>query len=492
MAIRLQAAPAAARLNLSRGTTRRLYQGVLVGSDGGMLMAAFGLAYWLRFEWGIALEPDVLPSLLHYGRLVAILLPVLLGLFALLRLYDHTTLLGGTSEYARAFNACTTSIMLVVVASFLEPRFLVSRAWLVLAWLLSLLLVLGARFVLRRAAYALRRRGLFTTPALIVGTNGEAAALVEQWRQVGHSGLELVGVVDDGAGVPGQRSLYGLPMLGGLEELPAVVARWEVGEVIVATSALRRYQLLGLFEQMAQLPGVEMRLSSGLYEVLTTGVEVRTIGSVPLLSLSHLRLSPLETLLKTGLDYSLTLLGLVGLLPVLGVIALLVRLDSPGPVLYRRRVLGVGGRPFDAFKFRTMYQEGEQILARHPELAAALAVEHKLKEDPRVTRVGWWLRRTSLDELPQLVNVLRGQMSLVGPRMISPGEVGAYGVQRWNLLTVKPGLTGLWQVSGRSDVSYEQRVRLDLHYIRHYSLWLDLQILLVQTLPAVLKREGAY
>ena len=173
-------------------------------------------------------------------------------------------------------------------------------------------------------------------------------------------------------------------------------------------------------------------------------------------------------------------------------VALLIKLDSPGPVLHRRRVLGVSGKHFDAFKFRTMYVNGDEILNGHAELQEQLRADHKLKEDPRVTRVGHWLRKYSLDELPQLFNVIRGQMGLVGPRMITPEEAEKYGRHRLNLLTVKPGITGLWQVSGRSDLSYDERVQLDMYYIRNYSVWLDLQILFVQTVPAVIHGRGAY
>jgi lipopolysaccharide/colanic/teichoic acid biosynthesis glycosyltransferase len=155
-------------------------------------------------------------------------------------------------------------------------------------------------------------------------------------------------------------------------------------------------------------------------------------------------------------------------------------------------VLGSGGRSFDAFKFRTMYVNGDAILDTDPDAVTQLRTNHKLREDPRVTRVGRWMRRFSIDEIPQLLNVLRGQMSLVGPRMISPDEAAKYGRNRLNLFAVKPGITGLWQVSGRSDLSYDERVRIDMYYVRNYSVWMDLQILLVETLPAVLKGRGAY
>lgn len=199
----------------------------------------------------------------------------------------------------------------------------------------------------------------------------------------------------------------------------------------------------------------------------------------------------LDGWLKVTLDRMVALLALLILSPFMAFIALAVRLDSPGPAIYRRRVMGLGGRQFDAFKFRTMVVNGDQVLAAHPELRAQLEQQHKLKDDPRITRLGRILRKLSLDELPQLANVLLGQMSLVGPRIIAPAELTKYGQWQAMLLSVRPGLTGLWQVSGRADVDYQQRVQLDMEYIRTRSLWLDLKIIL-RTVPAVIRGRGAY
>jgi lipopolysaccharide/colanic/teichoic acid biosynthesis glycosyltransferase len=207
----------------------------------------------------------------------------------------------------------------------------------------------------------------------------------------------------------------------------------------------------------------------------------------------HVRpLTRADRVAKFVLDYGLAAPALLLLLPAFAVIGLAIRLDSPGPILYRRRVLGAGGREFDAYKFRTMYLDGDRLLAGRPELLSELRNNHKLKEDPRVTRVGRWLRKYSLDELPQLLNVMLGQMSLVGPRMITAAEIQNYGRLAPVLLSVKPGLTGLWQVSGRSDVSYAQRVFFDMEYLRTYAIWRDLDILFIRTPPAVLRGRGAY
>lgn len=200
---------------------------------------------------------------------------------------------------------------------------------------------------------------------------------------------------------------------------------------------------------------------------------------------------------KRLIDIFGSLFGLILLFPVFVILAILVRLSSPGPILHRRRVLDYqdyqGGIPksFDAFKFRTMIVGADCLLDNNPELLAEFQKDFKLRDDPRVTAVGHKLRRASLDEFPQLFNVLRGQMTLVGPRMISPPELAMYGEYANKLLSVKPGLTGLWQVSGRQNVSYSERVKLDMYYIDNRSLSMDIEILL-RTVISVVKRQGAY
>jgi lipopolysaccharide/colanic/teichoic acid biosynthesis glycosyltransferase len=194
--------------------------------------------------------------------------------------------------------------------------------------------------------------------------------------------------------------------------------------------------------------------------------------------------------LKRGLDFFGAAILLVLLAPLFAVLALLVLFDDGRPILYRRRVVGRQGE-FDAFKFRSMRRDADEILQRDPALRAEFEKDFKLKDDPRLTRFGALLRKHSLDELPQIFNVLLGQMSLVGPRMITAPELQKYGSYKNLLLTVPPGITGYWQVNGRQDVSYQERVAMDVHYIENWSFWLDVKILL-QTPLKVLKREGAY
>ncbi len=480
------------------GNERQLYRALLMVSDAAALFAAFTLAYWLRFYVEITVAPGIAPSPSVYFPLILVLIPVWLLIFTLLELYDMHLLLGGLREYSRVVTACTHGMMLVIAASFFVRQFDVSRGWLLMAWVLATAIVGVNRLVARRVAWSLRRQGRFLARAVIVGTNAEAHALAAQLRNSVLSGVELVGFVAADSSQPARDRQHArasgaeLPVVGSFNAIAQIAAQEQVDEIIVATSALSDVELVTLTQFVTDHPSIELHLSSGLYEVLTTGMRVSTRASVPLVAVSKLRLSRAEAFLKGMLDYCLILLTLPLLVPLFLLLAAIVKFDSPGPVFYRRRMVGVGGREFDAFKFRTMHVDGEARLAQRPDLQQQLAEEHKLKDDPRITRAGRWMRRTSLDEIPQLINVLLGQMSLVGPRMIHPSEAAKYGRLKGNLLSVKPGLTGMWQVSGRSDLNYEERVRLDMVYIRNYSVWLDFQILFMHTLPAVLKGSGAY
>ena len=476
---------------LSRSTQWGLFITTLIISDIVMTGIALRLAYAVRFELSLPIfQLEVTPSFPQYQAIAIILIPLWTFIFVANGLYDRRHLLGGTQEYARAFRATSIGMLLVVIAGFLEPTFILARGWLLVVWLASFLLVCIARFILRRLVYRSRQHGYFLTPSLIVGTNDEGISLAQQltgWRT---SGLDVLGFVDDhtSVGTPVYKNLHALGSVARLDEL---IARYDIEELILATSALSRADIVSIFRRYGMVDGLNLRLSSGLFEVITTGLEVKEMAYTPLVSIHKVRLTGLDRSLKLILDYLIALPGLIVIAPMMLLIAIAIKLDSPGPIFYRRRVMGINGRQFDGYKFRTMHVNGDQILDEYPELREKLARAHKLKDDPRITPVGQFLRRTSLDELPQLINVVRREMSLVGPRMISPAEMDVYDEWGLNLLTVAPGISGLWQVSGRSDVSYEQRIQLDMHYIRNWTIWLDIQIL-IQTIPAVLKGRGAY
>lgn len=460
----------------------------LVVTDACVITLSFVLAYGVRFWIGLPIFDEGLIDPEFYGTIVAGLVPAYLILFHIYGLYNQMNLLGGTTEYARVFNAITTGLMLLIVLSFVIPTFIIARGWLLFAWLMLTAGVMSSRFIMRRTIYHQRQNGRFLDRTLIVGANPEGMAVAEQLMQAKTSGAQLVGFIDDYLPI-GSEPIPGLPVLGNSVAFSSLVEMQEVDVVVIANTAITRERLLSVYSALDTLQNVEVRLASGMFELLTTGVRVREEGFVPLVVLNKTRITGVHHVAKTALDMILAGGALIFGFPFFLLLALLVRLDSPGPVIYRRRVVGQGRCEFNAFKFRTMHIDGDRRLT--PELRQELESYGKLKHDPRITRIGAFLRRYSLDELPQLLNVLRGEMSLIGPRMITMKELEKFGKWQHNLATVKPGLTGLWQVSGRSDLSYEDRVRLDMYYIRNHSIWLDLHILF-RTIPALLFGRGAY
>jgi exopolysaccharide biosynthesis polyprenyl glycosylphosphotransferase len=450
------------------------------------ICAGFTLAYLVRFNahLGVFYEHQESPLGL-YVALVPWLLPLILVVFTCYQLYSVKRIIDGPREYSRIVSATTMSVMLIVLLSFvIDSGLVIARGWIAIAWVTLIACVGIGRFVFRRAIYAARRAGYLRARVIVIGSGQDAQFLAGHIRDARNSGLEVVTVIDGRALEGPEAEPEGTPALQRL------IAATQAEALIVSAASVPQRVLSQIVREVSQLP-TQLHVIPGMYEILTTGVQTAEVSGLPLVTMNKVRITGLDLLLKRVLDYSVAFAVLLALSPIMLLAAALVKLTSPGPVLHRRRVVGQQGRTFDALKFRTMHVDGDAILRRHPELAEQLARYGKLLDDPRITPVGAFLRRWSLDELPQLFNVLLGQMSLVGPRMITQAELDHFGHWRENLCTVKPGLTGLWQVSGRSDLGYDDRVRLDMHYIRSYSIWADIEIL-IRTLPAVLHGTGAY
>jgi exopolysaccharide biosynthesis polyprenyl glycosylphosphotransferase len=281
-----------------------------------------------------------------------------------------------------------------------------------------------------------------------------------------------------------------LPLLGSIQELREVV-RQTSAECLFVSSAEVGVGGMAYVTELARLERLELRATSNFPEMLTHRLAVQPVGGVMALSLKPASLTGPQALAKRIFDVVVGSLALVVSIPLWLGIALAIRLTSRGPVLFRQERVGVRGRPFMLFKFRTMVENAEELLEDLRDRNEAPGPLFKLREDPRLTKVGGWLRRRSLDELPQLLNVLRGDMSLVGPRPCLPEEIIHYDARALERLDVPPGVTGLWQVQGRSNVSFDEYVRLDVFYVENWSLAYDLYILL-KTVRAVLSRDGAY
>lgn len=472
--------------------TRFQRMAVIIGSlligDAFFVYLGLWLAYRIRFQYLPYPNPV---DKAYYFSLIEIAVPVLIVLFWMYQLYSPKVLFGGLEEYGRVFNSITVGAIFLILADFFFNRETeISRGWLLLAWLFMCVGVGGFRFLMRRWIKFLHRKGHLLTPAVIVNADGEGKALLEQLKSNANSGLFITGFIDDS--LPrGQMIHNGISIIGSINDLENIVQKNNIEEVIVATGSLSREQVLKIYQSISWQSPVKLRFSSGLFELISTGLHIKEMANVPLIEVNRIRITGLNAIIKSLVDFTAAFLGLVLLSPLFLIIAILIRLDSPGPVFYRHLVHGLNGEKFFAIKFRTMLMNAREILESDPELNKQFKENFKLKNDPRITQIGLFLRRWSIDELPQLINVLAGQMSLVGPRFISPSEVEKYGKWQMNLFTVKPGLTGLWQVNGRSDISYEERIRFDMYYVRNWSFWLDVYLLFA-TIPAVISKKGAY
>jgi exopolysaccharide biosynthesis polyprenyl glycosylphosphotransferase len=466
--------PEAGRARSARAQYRSLYRRVAV-TDVAAIAAGLLLAHWIRYGLGVP-RGDFL--LLMVGSPAAVL-----AVYTAFGLY-HAHRFTPAEEFRRIILAVTVGLIGLVTFSFWSMASL-SRSWLALSWALGVLLALASRRVWHGWVFRARTHGRFLFPTLIVGTNVEAMHL-ETAMQHPRFGFRSLGLVSTEQSPPAR----GVAVLGGIDDLRELIRDSGAECVFVAASALSSTEIAHVAKAV-RLEGVEVRVTATLPEMLASRLTVQPIGGMMALSLKPVRLSGTQAAVKRAFDLGASTLALVAFSPVLLAVAAAVRLTSPGPVFYRQGRVGQRGRPFTILKFRTMRDGAESMVAELRLKHGMNDLMFKLQDDPRVTPVGRLLRRFSLDEIPQLINVVRGEMSLVGPRPPLPEEVTEYEDWQFDRLEVPPGVTGLWQVSGRSDLSFDECVRLDLFYIENWSLAYDLYIV-AKTLPVLFSRRGAY
>jgi len=407
---------------------------------------------------------------------------------SLTRSYEARFLGTGSEEFRRVFDAGVRVLAATAVVS-LAFKLELARLYVLYAFPLAVLLCLTGRYTLRQRLHRQRSRGRSLHRVLVVGRERSVAEMVRQLGREAFAGFSVVGACIDR---PRGLLVEGVPVVGSSTTIVAALQRMEADTVAVgAWSDLTQADLRRLSWEL-EGTGISLVVAPSLTDIAGPRIHIRPVSGLPLLHIEEPEFSGGRRLLKSVADRGIALVSLVLLAPLFALLALLVRLDSEGDVMFRQTRVGVDGRDFTIFKFRSMYRDAEQKLSALMEANQYTdGPLFKMKQDPRITRMGRWLRRFSLDELPQLVNVAKGDMSLVGPRPPLPSEVSQYGLDVRRRLLVKPGLTGLWQISGRSQLSWDESVRLDLHYVESWSLALDAMILW-KTVAAVVRRQGAY
>jgi len=418
--------------------------------------------------------------------------PLLLGfllVFGGLRLYGLFSM-SPADELRRIVSGCSLLYLLIGSAAFIgKAGGDFSRGIFLMAWLGTIVLVPLTRAVVRALCC---KRSWWGMPVIILGGGLTGQMVVKNLLANPQQGLRPIAIFDDDVTKSGH--LFGVPVLPGLEQAPLLGRQLRVDHAILAIPGAPVSRLREL-EARSQAAFPHLIVIPNLCGFASLWVSARDLGGVLGLEVQRNLLLRGPRILKRSIDLLLCCVGGIVILPLVGFIALLIKCESRGPVFFGHERIGRGGKLFPAWKFRSMVQDAPRILdeylASHSELRAEWELNHKLKIDPRVTRIGNFLRRSSLDELPQLWNVLRGEMSLIGPRPIVEEEIERYADMFDFYTQVRPGISGLWQISGRSNLNYDERVALDSYYVRNWSIWLDMYIL-AKTVIAVWRKNGAY
>jgi exopolysaccharide biosynthesis polyprenyl glycosylphosphotransferase len=463
---------------------QRSYVRSIVVADACAAAVAAATGYLVRFGPAGAVADLNAPSLW-----MAVILPAVWVLAMLVsRSYERRFLWVGAEEFRRVFGAATLLLAAVATVSW-AFKLEVARGFVVVALPLATILTLLQRYAQRSWLHRQRGRGRFQQSMLIVGHRSGIKALHAQIDQAAYHGYRVIGCCLP-RGQQQEATFDGLPVLGDLDDVAEVVLHHDVETVAVLPSHDLDGPALRQLGWDLEETRAELLLAPSVTEIVGTRVNIRPVCGLPLLHMERPELRGIRRLTKETLDRVLASLGVVLFLPVLVVIAVAVRTTSRGPIFFRQIRVGRDGKHFTMLKFRSMVDGAHSMIV--PSGADdGNGVLFKLRNDPRTTPVGRFLRRYSLDELPQIINVLRGEMSLVGPRPPLPAEVERYGFDMHRRFLVKPGLTGLWQISGRSDLSWEDSVRIDVRYVENWSLTFDFMILW-KTVGAVLRGPGAY
>jgi exopolysaccharide biosynthesis polyprenyl glycosylphosphotransferase len=464
----------------SRSTEPRwvgVYRWAAVGGD--LLAAMIGVSIALLTRFGYHVGPS-------YLVVSSLLPPAWVGVVALSKGYDPRYFGAGPDEFRSLMRSGVGLTAAVAMTSYVTKTE-IARGFVVLAIPVMVISALLLRYALRKDLHRHRVRGRCMHRVLVVGRSGPAATLCEHLEKRPTDGFRVVATCrprDDG---------HGHLQLDELAEpdILAAADRHAVDVVAISTDPELAGQSLRRLSWALEQRGIELIVSPGIIEVAGPRISVRPVAGLSLLHLERPSVSGGPHLMKAVFDRTVALGFIAVLSPLLIGLALAVKVSSPGPVLFRQQRIGRAGVEFTMLKFRSMYSDAEQRLGDLYALSDGNGVIFKMRDDPRMTPLGRWIRRFSLDELPQLFNVLRGDMSLVGPRPPLAEEVALYAADDSRRMLVKPGMTGLWQVSGRSDLSWDESVRLDLRYVDNWSMTLDL-LILWKTVRAVAYGAGAY
>lgn len=459
------------------------------GIDFVLINVGFWLAYIIRYELRF---PITVAEANYVGYTEYIPISLLLSLFLLLiyRIEGIYNYVRGRSWLEELYSLLTATftgiVILVFIFFFFRPQFY-SRLIYLYAGILIVILLTLSRVVTRMVLGHMRKRGIGVDRALIVGAGEIGRAIMRNVLAQPDLGYRIEGFIDDD---PSKATIGNFQLLGGTDQLPRILRQHKIDEILITLPWHARDKIVRIMVD-AETAGARVKIVPDLFQLSLSKIAVDAVGGIPLIGVKDSAISGSALSIKRVMDVLFSIVIFIVLLIPMAIIAVLIKSTSEGPIIFKQQRVGRGGKLFTAYKFRTMRvgADNEQESLKH--LNEASGPLFKIRNDPRMTRIGKWLRRTSFDEFPQVLNVLRGDMSLVGPRPPLPNEVAQYEEWHKRRLDAAPGLTGLWQVSGRSELTFDEMVMLDLYYIENWSPWLDLWIM-IKTIPALVTARGAY
>lgn len=477
---------------VSRLKKKVIYGFLLVINDVIFFGFSFYYAYYLRFFTKFFKE-NVISFTLddNYVFYSIIFIIVALFIFYINKLYNWDNIYRGSGYAVRIIRSIIIDIIIIILIGSLFNRFTFSRIWLALLTVLSLLTILISRLFIEFITQIILKKIGINSKTAIVGIGENGRRIEDTFNRRSFWGYDIAGYIDKKDRVEKDKKYAsGFNILGYTENIKEVIIANNIQRVIISGLEYKYSETLEIIEQLKGMD-VSILLFPGFFEFSIKRMAVREISGIPLMQVANIGFFGINLFLKNMVDYILGGVIFLFFIPIYLVVGLMIKIDSPGPVFYKQKRYTKKCKEFYIYKFRTMFTDADKRLEEIKHLNEADGPLFKIKNDPRITNVGRFLRKFSIDELPQIINVLRGELSLVGPRPPIPAEVEQYDEWEMKRLDVKQGITGLWQISGRSELNFEEMTRLDLYYIQNWSIGMDIMIIL-KTIPAILFGKGAY
>jgi len=477
---------------LPRSKKKTIYGITLVINDIIFLALAFYISYYLRFHTGPIAELNLtyqLESNYFFYSIIFIISAIIL--FLIYRLYNWDYIYKGSGYYSRIIKGLIINIIVIILAGYLFDLFTFSRKWVLLLFIFSVLFILTSRLIIELVTVKLIRRLNIRSRTVVVGVGENANRIEDSFRKYSMEGDTILGYVDKKSRIlKNKKYSRQFKILGYLNDLEDVIYENEIQRVIISSPEFKYNEILEILEKIKGID-VSILIFPGFFEFSVKRMNMREIAGIPLMQVLNIGFFGFNLFLKNTIDYVLGSIMFLFFIPIYLFVGLAIKINSSGPIFYKQRRYTKDSRVFYMYKFRSMLINADRRLKELEGYNEADGPLFKIKGDPRITKVGRFIRKFSIDELPQIINVLKGEMSLVGPRPPLPSEVEKYDEWEMKRMNVKQGITGLWQISGRSELSFEEMARLDLYYIQNWSIEMDIKILL-KTIPTVLFGRGAY